>query len=145
MRDRRRRGFSAERELVKKLWKYGFAAIRGPASGAKVKKSVYPDVVAIYKGLVLVFEVKSRSKLQSIYMKRSQLEKLIEFARRAGGRALIAVKISELRDWKIVSVEDVIIDGEKVKIPKELIESSPSLSVFISSVLNRSLDSFKAA
>jgi len=145
LKDRRRRGFAAERELVKKLWRYGFAAIRGPASGAKIKRSVYPDVVAIYRGIVLVFEVKSRKKLQNIYMSREQLEKLLEFARRAGGKPFIAVKISELRDWRIVSAENVTISGSRVKIPKEVIESSPPLTVFLSSILNKSLDSFKEA
>ena len=140
--DKRRKGFSAERELVRKLWRYGFAAIRGPASGAKVKRSVYPDVVAIYRGKVLVFEVKSRGKLQTIYMARNQLDKLMEFARRAGGEAYVAVKVSELRDWKVVSVSSIEIAGEKVKIPKDVIERAPSLHDFVASVLHRGLDEF---
>ncbi len=145
MKDRRRRGFRAERELVKKLWKYGFAAIRGPASGAKVKKSVYPDVVAIYKGKVLVFEVKSRKKLQSIYMKREQLDKILEFARRAGGEAFIAIRLSDLRDWRIVPTSSLSIEGDRVKVPKDVIERAPSFETFISTILNKPLDSFTKA
>ncbi len=145
MKDRRRRGFAAERELVKKLWKYGFAAIRGPASGSKVKKSVYPDVVAMYRGRILVFEVKLRKKLRSIYMERSQLDKLLEFAKRAGGEAYLAIKISELGEWRIVPSNLVVVEGNRVKIPREVLESAPSLHTFVTSILNKKLDLFKGA
>lgn len=141
--DKRRKGFSAERELVRKLWRYGFAAIRGPASGAKVKKSVYPDVVAIYKGKVLVFEVKAREKLQTIYMRKSQLDKLLEFARRAGGEAYIAIKVGELRDWRFVSASSVeVVNDNRVKIPKEAVEKAPSFQNLISSILIKTLDEY---
>lgn len=102
---RRVRGFQHERELVRKFWKAGFAAVRGPASGAKVKVAVQPDVVAIKDGLVLVAEVKTMSRRSTLYVRREQVERLKEFAKRAGGRAYLAVKVIGEGSWRFVPVD----------------------------------------
>ncbi len=94
----RSRGYRAERELVATLWRLGFAVMRAPASGARIKRADYPDIVAIKDGKVIVLEVKRRSELTNIYMSKEQYEKLMNFTRRAGGRAFIAVKIP-YKDW----------------------------------------------
>lgn len=120
----------------------GFAAIRGPASGAKVKRSVYPDVVAIRNGLVLVFEVKYRKKIETVYLPRNQVEKLLEFARRAGGIALIAIKISELHEWRVIPVEKLEPIDDKFRIPRSVIEESPRLNDYISPMLTHTLDKY---
>lgn len=101
---RRARGFQHERELVKKLWQAGFAAIRGPASGAKVKRGVQPDVVAIKNGFVVVAEVKTLKKPSTVYIKREQIEKARTFAERAGGAAYVAVKVVGEGMWRFVPV-----------------------------------------
>ena len=140
----RGRGFRAERELVRKLWKMGFAAIRGPASGAKVKKSVYPDVVAIRNGLVLVFEVKYRRKPDTIYIPRHQVEKIVEFARRASGVPLIAVRIGELKEWKVIQISELETYRDMYRITQTMIHQSPSLEDFIQMLRNRkNVDPFK--
>lgn len=102
---RRARGFAHERDLARKLWARGLAVMRAPASGSKAKRLVYPDVVAIYRGKVLVFEVKTASTLRDIYIPARQVEKLVEFARRAGGEAYIAVKVIGTGEWLFVHVE----------------------------------------
>ena len=132
----RGRGFRAERDLVRKLWKIGFAAIRGPASGAKVKRSVYPDVVAIKNGLVLIFEVKYRKKLDTIYIPRHQVEKIVEFARRAGGIPLIAVRIGELKEWKVIRVSELETYRDMYRITQLMLQQSPNLEDFIHSLEN---------
>ena len=140
----RGRGFRAERELVRKLWKMGFAAIRGPASGAKVKKSVYPDVVAIRNGLVLVFEVKYRRKPDTIYIPQRQVEKIVEFARRASGIPLIAVRIGELKEWKVIQVSELETYRDMYRITQLMLQQSPSLEDFIESLDNRKgVDTYK--
>ncbi|WP_048191982.1 Holliday junction resolvase Hjc [Pyrolobus fumarii] len=98
---RSKKGFQKERDLVLRFWKAGFAAVRGPASGARAKRIVYPDVLAIYNGSVFVFEVKYRAKPETIYIEKSKLERLEEFARRAGGKLLIAVKYGG-EEWRFV-------------------------------------------
>jgi len=101
----RRRGIEAEHDLARRLWASGFAVIRGPASGAKAKHIIYPDLVAIRKGVVLVFEVKRRTSTSTIYIDRRQVEKLVEFAERAGGDAYIAVKTGNPGSWIFIRVD----------------------------------------
>lgn len=102
---RRRLGFQRERELVRKFWKLGFACMRGPASGSKTKKTPYPDLVAIKNGKVFVVEVKTREKRGTIYVPDDQLQKVVEFAWRAKGYALVAVKYMDGSGWKFVPVD----------------------------------------
>jgi Holliday junction resolvase len=141
----RARGFRAERELVSKLWKMGFAVIRGPASGAKIRRSIYPDVVAIKDRKIFVFEVKVRSKPSSIYIDRNQLSKVIEFARRASGEALLAIRITSLKIWKAVPVNEINIDSttsNKIKISRDVIDRSEDLFSYISRKISRSIEEY---
>ena len=126
-RAKRLRGFQAERDLVKLLWKLGFAVIRAPASGSKVKRAIYPDVVAIRKGKVLVFEVKRRSELSTIYVPKEQVEKLKVFSERAGGEAFIAIKIPG-RDWIFIELKDMEELDNKFRINKEVL--SKGLTIY---------------
>ncbi|MCX8184344.1 MAG: Holliday junction resolvase Hjc [Sulfolobales archaeon] len=119
----RSRGYRAERELVTQLWKKGFAVVRAPASGSKIKRAAYPDVVAIKKGRVAVFEVKSRSKEESIYIDREQIVKLVEFAERAGGRAYVAVKLPRQK-WVFVPVEKLESTSSGYRVGRETLTES---------------------
>ncbi|MCS7108124.1 MAG: Holliday junction resolvase Hjc [Sulfolobales archaeon] len=124
---RRIKGYVAERELVIKLWKLGFAVMRAPASGAKIKKAKYPDLIAIKSSKVLVFEVKSRSKAESIYINGEQIRKLRDFADRAGGHAFIVVKISGDK-WRAISLEQLEkVNDNTYKISKDALLSSKHL------------------
>lgn len=102
---KRKTGFQQERELVAKLWKLGFAVMRAPASGAKIIRAKYPDIVAIKNGKIFVFEVKTREKPSTIYIESNQINKIREFSKRAGGKAFIAVKIRDGSGWRFVPVE----------------------------------------
>lgn len=140
---RKIRGIYAERELVVKLWKLGFAVIRGPASGSRVKKSVYPDLVIIKNKHIFVLEIKSRSKLSNIYIDREQIEKLKEFARRAGGEALVAIKISSLRIWKAIPITQINeFSSSKVKIDRNVLQNAEDLISYINKRVNLSLDNY---
>jgi len=118
VRSGRARGFRAERDLVAKLWARGFAVMRAPASGSKIRKAAYPDVVAIRNGCVAVFEVKSRSKEEAIYIEKEQVDKLVEFASRAGGKAYVAVKVAG-SDWVFVPVEILEATASGYKVSRE--------------------------
>ncbi|RLG82200.1 MAG: Holliday junction resolvase [Thermoprotei archaeon] len=118
----RSRGYRAERELVATLWKLGFAVMRAPASGAKIKRADYPDVVAIYKGRVAVFEVKARSRAGTIYIDEGQVRKLLTFAERAGGRAYIAVRLPHI-GWRIIPASALErVKGGRYRLRKDIIE-----------------------
>jgi len=124
----RSKGYRAERELVHALWRLGFAVMRAPASGARIRKAEYPDVVAIMKGRVAVFEVKSRAKPTGIYIELDQVRKLLDFAERAGGIPYIAVKLPH-KEWKFVKVSrESIKENKTYKVSKEDIEKSPGIN-----------------
>ncbi len=123
---RRVRGYVAERELVVKLWKMGFAVMRAPASGSKIKKAKYPDVVAIKSCKVIVFEVKSRSKIDNIYIDEEQIRKLREFTDRAGGQAFIAVKTPGGM-WKAVELGQLEKLNNTYKVSKDVLLKSKEL------------------
>jgi len=98
----RRKGFEHERELARRLFKEGFAVLRAPASGAKVFRLIYPDVIAIYKNKVLVFEVKAYSSLRVVYIDARRYERLMTFAERAGGETYLAFKLIGSGEWRLV-------------------------------------------
>ncbi|MEL9940298.1 MAG: Holliday junction resolvase Hjc [Ignisphaera sp.] len=139
-------GASAERELVRKLWKMGFAVIRGPASGAKIKRGVYPDLVALKDSKIFVFEVKRRKELKTIYVESKQVLKIIEFARRAGGEPLLAIRIDSLKTWRVIELNKIIasetISNKNIRIGKEVIESAEDLFTYLSRKLSIGLDKF---
>jgi Holliday junction resolvase len=133
----KRRGFKMERALAQKLFKLGFAVIRGPASGAKVKKTIYPDVVAIYKRNILVFEVKSVKEPRTLEVRREQVEKIEEFAKRADGKSFIAIRVKSLRKWIIVPTEKIHRrDGPKFTIPKSEVENGMDLLLYAKRILS---------
>ncbi len=71
----KKRGYDAERELVKMLREAGFDALRVPVSAPS--NEPLPDVFAIREGAILAFEVKSQERYA--YYKRKQVKKLHEF------------------------------------------------------------------
>lgn len=141
----RLRGFRAERELVARLWKMGFAVMRGPASGARIKRGVYPDIIAIKDRKVFVIEVKVRSRPSSVYVDREQVDKLLEFARRASGEAIIAIRIASLKTWKavpIIEADFVQSSSSRVKIARSTIDESEDLFTYLSRKISRSIEEF---
>ncbi len=112
----RRRGLDRERDLARKLWEMGFASMRAPASGAKAKHFVQPDVIAVKDGAVFVFEVKSRSELP-LYVDSEQVEKLSEWAARARARAFIAVHYS--RSWHFVPLGGIERVGRTYRVDED--------------------------
>ncbi|NOZ89022.1 MAG: Holliday junction resolvase [Crenarchaeota archaeon] len=135
----RRRGFDAERELALRLWSKGFAVVRGPASGSRARRLIYPDLVALYHGRIFVFEVKYRRSGGPLYVEAEQARRLEEFARRAGGEAYIAVKVPR-RGWRLVPLESAAYTPSgRLRIGEEELETAPTLEEFIRSVVNAAL------
>ena len=139
----RQRGYRAERELVTTLWRLGFAVMRAPASGAKIRKADYPDIVAIKDGKVAVFEVKSRKKSTPIYLEGEQVKKLRTFAERAGGISYIAVKIPR-KGWKFIKAEELTqTKAGRYRVTKEQIDGAPGLPGVLSDLgLIKDLEKF---
>ena len=94
-----------ERELARKLYKRGWAVVRAPASGAKNKSYPVPDLVAVKRNYVAVFEVKTAKDERPIYIPKRQIAILREWVKRAGAEAFIAVKILDGRGWRLYPIE----------------------------------------
>jgi Holliday junction resolvase len=119
-----------ELELTRKLYKYGFAVIRAPASGRRAKRVPYPDIVAIKHRNVLVISVKYRSKLGTIYVSQDELRKMMDFAIRADGIMLVAIKVRELGDWRVIPLStgtSTSISTGKVTITVDMVRNAKRL------------------
>jgi len=86
------RGIRDERELVNRLWQYGFAVVRAPASGSATKMA-RPDIIAGNSrlGLQLALEAKTTWK-NAIYISKQSIDQLLEFAKRFGCQPMLAIK-----------------------------------------------------
>jgi Holliday junction resolvase len=96
-----RRGYRYELELQARLFGLGYSTMRAPASG----KGGKPDVIAVRKGKVVVFEVKVRSKPRDIYINKVEVERLKAWADRAGAEAYIAVRLLDPPEWKLIPLD----------------------------------------
>ncbi len=72
----KKRGYQAERDLVKKLREMGFNAVRVPVSAPS--KEPLPDVFATKGKCILAFEVKAPGSKRA-YFPKGQVKKLFEF------------------------------------------------------------------
>ena len=71
----KKRGYDAERELVKMFRDAGFEALRVPVSAPS--NEPLPDIFAIRGDTIIACEVKSQERY--VYYKRKQVKKLHEF------------------------------------------------------------------
>lgn len=109
------------------------AVMRAPASGSKAKRILYPDIVAIYRGKIIVVEVKTVKSPRNLYIEPHQVEKLLEFASRAGGDAYIAVKIVGTGEWIFVPASKLEkTSGGRYKLSKDAISEGVKLEALIS-------------
>jgi Holliday junction resolvase len=131
----RLKGFHYERELARILYREGFAVIRAPASGSRAKRVFYPDIVALYKKNILVFEVKARSEPSDIYIDKYKVERLRDFAERSGGEAYVAVKITSLGEWRVVPISQLWTTKEgNYRVSKFTLERSSRLEELLERV-----------
>ncbi|MDH5795153.1 MAG: endonuclease [Candidatus Bathyarchaeota archaeon] len=72
----RRRGYRAERELVRKLRRLSYSSVRIPVSAPS--SEALPDVFATKGSCILAFEVKA-PRAERAYFRRKQVEKLFGF------------------------------------------------------------------
>jgi len=96
------KGSNAERELIKKFWAQGWAAVRVAGSGSMHFPS--PDILAGNKIRRLAIEVKS-TKDNSKYFPFEEIKQLYNFASYFGAEPWIAIKFS--KDWSFVNPEDL--------------------------------------
>jgi len=107
------KGREYEYNLMRKLKEMGYFVIRAPASGRAVKRFFYPDVIAIRKGRILLFEVKYRSKSKAIQIHKYVYKKMKEVEEKTGGKYYIAYYMKPLRAFRFLHIDDYDTEGEK--------------------------------
>jgi Holliday junction resolvase len=116
--NRKAKGSGAERELIHKFWKCGWAAIRVAGSGSI--KYPTPDIIASNNLRKIAIEVKA-TKGDAQYITKDQIGQMQEFCQRFGAEAWIAVRFDN-RGWYFVSLEELrettaafVLDYDKAK------------------------------
>jgi Holliday junction resolvase len=104
------KGSRAERELAHFLNHKGFATLRVPSSGGFLSPL---DVVAIRRGQILAFEIKSHAKKPRL--KRDQLERFTEWCTKANALGFVAWRrtssdndepLSASQRWMFLPIEN---------------------------------------
>ena len=106
----KQKGIKAERELLHKLQEADFAVARIAGSGLLAPC----DLIAAKSNQVFAIECKTTKK-QVKYIKKEQLNALIEFARKFKARPIIAVKF---RKWFFVDPAKLRLKGKNLAITK---------------------------
>ncbi|MFP3216850.1 MAG: Holliday junction resolvase Hjc [Vulcanisaeta sp.] len=133
----KRKGSTYERALANKLWSMGLAVLRGCSSGGGVRKRFVPDIVAIGPGFVLVLEVKYRSERKPVRIEEEKVSKLLEFAKRAGGDAYVAIKFKG-DDWRFIPITE----KASIVVKPDDLYGAYTLEQLISKYVSRSLLDF---
>lgn len=88
------KGIDSERKLLRELYSDGFVGVRTAGSGGGSSEPK-PDVIVGKNGKHFAIELKTSSK-DDIYIKDTQIDGLVEFARKFGAIPLICVKFTRL-------------------------------------------------
>lgn len=100
----KRKGSNAERDLIKKFWEQGWAAMRAAGSGSAQYPS--PDILVGRNGRRLAIECKI-TKEERKYFTEHEIRELRYFSEMFGAEAWVAVKFPQ-REWYFFNLEDLV-------------------------------------
>ena len=115
----KQKGSNAERELIHLFWSTKkWTACRIAGSGSMKYPS--PDIIANKEGINLAIECKCTSGT-SQYLEKREVNELIEYAKKAGARPLVAVRFSRM-PWLFLAPEDLEQTAQNFVVTPELAE-----------------------
>jgi len=129
------KGKMFERQLGKILLNHGFFVIRSPASGRRTKKFIYPDLVAIRKGKVLLFEVKMRKKRETVYIEKRKYDNLKFAAILSGGIPYLAVYVSSDKRWYLFKLDQLVYRDRKYVLSMDRFDEGKNIEEVIKEAL----------
>lgn len=104
----KRKGTTAERELIHLFWNNGWAAVRVAGSGSSQFPSA--DIIAGLKDKKLAIECKSvKSKYK--YFEIDEISQFKEFVNKFGATGLIGMRFDRI-GWYFVKLEDLEFTGK---------------------------------
>ena len=109
------KGTKGERDLVRRFWDNGWAAIRSPGSGSSRLPS--PDIIAGTKNRKIVIEAKI-TKENKKYFGIDEIQQIREFGAVFGAEPWVAIKFQG-EDWLFVNLEDLDSTGQSFAIDKD--------------------------
>ena len=115
----KQKGSNAERELIHLFWSTKeWTACRVAGSGSM--KYPAPDIIANKQGINLAIECKATSS-NNQYLEKREVRELIEFAKMAGARPLVAVRFFR-KDWRFLNPDDLEDSGLNLVVTPKLSE-----------------------
>jgi len=96
------KGSNAERQLVAKFWKHGYASIRVAGSGSS--RFPCPDILTSNGKKTLAIEAKATKK-EYQYFRRDQIDELIKFSQVFGAEPILAIKFSS--SWFFFKIKNL--------------------------------------
>ncbi len=115
----KQKGSNAERELIHLFWATKeWTACRVAGSGSMKYPS--PDIIANKEGMNLAIECKATSN-NNQYLEKREVDELVEYARKAGARPLIAVRFNRM-SWLFLDPADLRDSGRNLVVTPELAE-----------------------
>ncbi|HLC97020.1 MAG TPA: Holliday junction resolvase Hjc [Candidatus Nanoarchaeia archaeon] len=115
---RKSKGLNAERDLVHKFWKNGWAAVRVAGSGSMKYPS--SDIIATNKIRRLAIECKTSAELHK-YLAKEDINQLKEFSSLFQAEPWFAVRFDR-HNWLFMSIEDIKCSGTNYCISLETAE-----------------------
>lgn len=115
----KRRGINAERELVKKFWESGWAAMRVAGSGSSHYPS--PDLLIGKRGRRLAIECKITTEDKK-YIPKEDIRLLNYFSNTFGAESWIAVRFFR-KPWIFITPEDMAETGKNHYVTLQLAET----------------------
>jgi len=104
MKNKKKKGSDAERDLIHMFWKEGWAAARVAGSGSMKYPS--PDIIAGKNGFLYAIECKITSSDKQ-YFEKKEIENLQKFAKITAAIAYVAVKFKGT-DWKFYPITSLL-------------------------------------
>ena len=115
---RKSKGINAERDLVHKFWKLGWASVRIAGSGSMKYPSA--DILATNKIRRLAVECKTSSD-KSKYLTKDEVKQLKDFSTIFGAEPWIAVKFDRC-EWLFMNIDDLKHTGNNFLISLDIAE-----------------------
>lgn len=107
---RKSKGINAERDLIHKFWKNGWAALRIAGSGSMKYPSA--DILAANKSRKIAIECKTSNK-KSKYISKEYIKQLKTFSDLFGAEAWIGIKFDR-QNWFFLGLDDLKDSGNNL-------------------------------